>query len=138
MLYDSTLADAWYELSYLHTDQPEKRLEYLFKALQLQEYWLYRSHILATLQQNIKDDDRMLDFLTRSITLYENEYPNHQSTLKGYYKARAAIYGRQQRLDFQKADLARANRFDLKLSKPLEYSNIPKLPLKLAYTKGLI
>ena len=110
--FDSTMADAWYELSYLHTDKPGKRLEYLFKALSLQEYWLYRSHILATLKQNIKDDERTLDFLTKSINIYEAEYPNHQSTLRGYYKARAAIYGKQKRFDLQKVDLTRAKELE--------------------------
>jgi hypothetical protein len=105
--YDSTLADGWYELSYLNIKNPELRLIYLYKAISLQESWLYRAHILATLKQNIKDDERTLDFLNQSIQLYEAKYPTHTSTLQGYYKSRAEIYAKQKKYDLQKLDLAR-------------------------------
>ena len=107
VLYDSTLADGWYELSYLNTDKPEIRLTYLFKALSIQESWLYRAHILATLKQNIKEDERTLDLLNQSIQLYEAKYPTQTSTLQGYYKSRAEIYAKQKKYDLQKLDLAR-------------------------------
>lgn len=112
VLYDSTIADAWYELSYLHTNEPNKRLAYLYTALSLQEYWLYRSHILATLKFDIGDNDRTLAFLNESIAVYESRYPSYKSTLSGYYKDRAAIYGKLKQFDLQQADLLRVKELE--------------------------
>jgi len=52
------------------------KTQILKKALTKEEYWLYRSHILACLLE-LKQYRELLNFAEMSLQLYEREFPNY-------------------------------------------------------------
>lgn len=105
---DSTKHYYYYELSMLYYEQPEFRIQCLQKALQLGESGLYRTHIIAILMQNVKNNQRSLDYITCCINLYEKSYPEHRFYLYRFYTDRADVYKLMNKPAERAADLKKA------------------------------
>lgn len=106
---DSNVGTYYFETAQLVDDQT--RLQYLLKALQKEENWLYRAHIAAYYSEK-KQDENLLNFVNQSINLYEANYPNYFFFLANLYQAKGEIYKRQNRIDLYNMCRERMNYYN--------------------------
>jgi tetratricopeptide (TPR) repeat protein len=98
---------ALYYFDYAQFTDKDKKIGYLQKALQKEENWYYRAQIIVWYTEN-KMDEPLLEFVNKSINLYESKFPNYYFFLSDLYKSKGEIHKRQNNLALYNMCLDRA------------------------------
>lgn len=90
VLLDSNNSDHYYEIS-LHSKGKDKEYA-LRKALSIDEFWLYRSHLIALYAYEYKRYKEAMQLIDETIAIYEVQIPLNTTFMGTLYHFKSEVY----------------------------------------------